>query len=989
MKILVALKVTFFLMITSVEANIVPTISKIGEMQFAVPSNLIHASFSEPLQQSGDSHSEHSVLKEEESHETSDHHNSMDPLFFIILALIIGAGTRHFLQKSPLPFTVMLLIIGMISGVLVRFGLLEIWNLGIVEVDVSLISRSIKWAANIDPHLLLYTFLPVLIFEAAFAMDVHTFKKSLVNATLLAVPGIIVALLLTGAIMMFLADYDLGLSNWTWPIALMFGAVVSATDPVAVVALLKDLGASKKLGTLIEGESLLNDGTAIVLFMVFFLAITGEASNASPIIQFAKVVFGGIIVGGVIGYFSITWIKKVFNDALVEISVIVGAAYLTFFVAEYFFHVSGVLALVTLGLIMAGVGRTRISPEVEHFMHEFWELAGFIANTLLFLIVGVVIAERTIFSIKDFVVLIIVYIGIHIVRAIVIAMLYPFMKRIGYGLPLKDAYVVWYGALRGAIALALALIVAGVDEEFIPLQIRNQFLFYTAGIVTLTLLINATTVKYVVNYLGLTKLTPEKQMMIKNALEFLTLSSEKTIEKIRKNRYTSKANFEKVMEYLPDQHHELPIIDSELDTSIFETRRRILEKEKSAYWSLFKEGMLGPSAVHRLTDGINQIIDSGGMKSLADRADLEEEWKTPELLGRVQGWPLLKRFTQQFFFEKLSVSYDSAMGFVMAQEETLKLVDSMMRSSKDGEEKKQLEIIESEINENRIHGLTFLRNIRNSYPEIFTAISTRQAIRTMLNSERYTVERLVGRGRINSGEASKMFKNIEVRMKRLLDSPPAFDLPKSVELLREVSWLKGIEESKFKKISELFEDRFFSVGQTMVKKDVKEEGLFVLIRGKVIVTVDDKVIEILGPGNVVGEISLLTDNFRSATVTAQSPVTVLWISNSNMKKVLTLSGEFESNLWEIAGMRLAENLLRENESYKLMQQEELRRIIKSGMVKEINEGERLSLNKNQALLLSGKISVSGERKKVLDAPCILPDGEIEAIIDSRLYLLSS
>ncbi|HAW52099.1 MAG TPA: hypothetical protein DCX54_07210, partial [Flavobacteriales bacterium] len=611
------------------------------------------------------------------------HHASMDPLFFIILALIIGAATRHFLQKSPLPFTVMLLIFGLIAGIMARLHFFETWNFGFATVDVSILSRSVKWAANIDPHLLLFTFLPVLIFEAAFAMDVHTFKKTLTNAVLLAVPGIIIALLLTGAIMMGIKEMGLGINLWTWPIALMFGSVISATDPVAVVALLKELGASKKLGTLIEGESLLNDGTAIVLFMVFFLGITGAAPEGSPIIEFLRVSFGGVIVGAVIGYISIMWLQKVFNDALVEISVIIGAAYLTFFVAEHFFAVSGVLALVSLGLMMAGVGRTRISPEVEHFMHEFWEVAGFIANTLLFLIVGVVIAERSIFSVQDFVILGIIYIGISVVRAIVIAVLFPFMKKAGYGLPVKDAYVVWYGALRGAIGLALALIVAGVDEKYIPLEIRNQFLFYTAGIVTLTLLINATTIKFLVNGLGLTKLTPEKQMMVNSSMEYIRNSTERALEKIKKNRYTSKANFQKVEEYLPSPGDKMVEIDAEMVSSIYETRRRILEKEKSSYWSQFKEGMLGPSAVNRLSDGINDIIDSGGMKSLSDRTDLEQEWKTPELLSRVQATPFLRRIAQRFFFERLAVSYDSAVGFVMAQEETLKMLDSMVISAKD------------------------------------------------------------------------------------------------------------------------------------------------------------------------------------------------------------------------------------------------------------------------------------------------------------------
>lgn len=930
----------------------------------------------------------HESHQEEHADEHGDHgggHTSMDPLFFIILSLIVGAATRHFLHKSPLPFTVMLLIFGLIAGVLVRFGFFESWNLGFTEIDVSIVGRSLRWAANIDPHLLLYTFLPVLIFEAAFAMDVHTFKKSLTNAVLLAVPGIIVALLLTGSIMMMVGEMGMGL-KWSWPIALMFGAVISATDPVAVVALLKDLGASKKLGTLIEGESLLNDGTAIVLFMVFFLGITGAATDGSPILEFIRVSFGGILVGGAIGYVSINWVKRVFNDALVEISVIVGAAYLTFYVAEYFFHVSGVLALVTLGLIMAGVGRTRISPEVEHFMHEFWELAGFIANSLLFLIVGVVIAERSIFSVKDFVILLIIYIGVHIVRAIVIAMLYPFMRKVGYGLPKKDAYIVWYGALRGAIGLALALIVAGVDEQYISLEIRNQFLFYTAGIVTLTLLVNATTIKFLVQRLGLTKLTPEKQMMIKNALEYLNHSTERALEKIKKNRYTNKANFDTVMEYLPNRHHKIPEIEVGLDTSIFETRRRILEKEKSAYWSLFKEGMLGSAAVHRLSDGINEIIDAGGMKSLADREDLEEEWKTPTLLGKVQSWPLLRRMAQRFFFERLAVSYDSAMGFVMAQEETLKLVDSMMLSASDEEEKKKLEIIESEINENRIHGLTYLRNIRNSYPEIYTAISTRQAIRTMLNSERHTVSRLVGRGRINSGEASKMYQSIEERMKRLLESPPAFEMPKSVELLRGVSWMKDLDDAKFKQMVEMFQNRIFSVDQELVKKGSKDEGLYVIVRGKVIVSFENKVIDILGPGNVVGEMSVLTDSPRSATVIAESPVTTLWISTANMKKAMKIAGELEVELWNFAGARFVENLLGNIEPYNFWQQAEFRDWIKHGEIQVFKEGTTIELNGNVGVLLSGQVYQAGEKKSVQRAPCLLNDGDIVAEGTSRTFI---
>ena len=182
--------------------------------------------------------------------------------------------------------------------------------------------------------------------------------------------------------------------------------------------------------------------------MVFFLGLSGQASDANGFVEFFRVALGGIAVGLVVGWIILRWLKGVFNDAMVEISAVVGAAYVTFYVAEHFMHVSGVLALVALGLMIGGIGRSSISPQVEHFMHEFWELAGFIANCLIFLIVGFVIAERTEFTANDFLVLGIIYVGIHVVRGVVILIHYPFMKNTGYGLPVKDAIVVWYGALE-------------------------------------------------------------------------------------------------------------------------------------------------------------------------------------------------------------------------------------------------------------------------------------------------------------------------------------------------------------------------------------------------------------------------------------------------------------------------------------------------------------------------------------------------------------
>ncbi len=926
----------------------------------------------------------HPVHEDDTTHsEKTSHSGGMEPLLFIIIALLIGAATRHFLRKSPIPYTVSLLLIGIALGVINRIGHLEH---GVLHA----IGKAVEWGGHIDPHVILYVFLPTLIFEAAFAMDVHTFKKTLTNATILAVPGIIIAMLLSALIMIGVKTGHIGLYGWTWNIAFMFGAVVSATDPVAVVSLLKELGASKKLGTLIEGESLLNDGTAIVIFMVFYTMLTGQASDTSPVLEFGRVAFGGTLLGIVIAAVAIIWVRRVFNDAMVEISIIVVAAYLTFFIAEYFMHVSGVLGLVALGLVMASVGRTRISPQVEHFLHEFWELAAFIANTLIFVIVGVVIAQRPVFSASDFLILGIVYIGIHVVRALIILMFYPLMKRIGYGLTRKDSYVLWWGALRGAIGLALALVVFEMTEEQLAQEIRNQFLFLIAGIVTLTLTINATTIGWLVNKLGLTKIAPAKLLMILNAREYLRMASENSIERIKKDRFMNRADWSKVKEYLPEKIKKSEIEEDLNVETIAETRRRVLEKEKSSYWHQFKTGLLGATAVQRLSEAINDILDAGGMISLAQRKDLEELWKTPKILNNLQNFPIIGKVAERMFFDKLSLSYDSARGFVEAQEEATKLIESMYRQAGDDEkETKVLNIIEEEINENRIQGLTFLRNLRKNYPEIYNAISTRQAIRSLLNYERHTVERLLKNGRISSEEASKMSVRIEERMKRLIDTPPKVKLPDTYDILKDIPWLQDVHPDIFDKVARHFQKRVYAVGEDLIKENTPGDSIFILARGNVKVTVKDEVIAILGAGSVIGEMSVLNGTPRTATITAESPVTVLRMKYLKIHRLLQESKELEKNIWEIAGRRYAENILRNEEPYAVWRMKQLKKWISRGEITTVKENESISLENKVAVLLLGQaFKDKDDTKFYIKAPCIIQSKEITFKTAAKIFICS-
>ena len=178
----------------------------------------------------------------------------------------------------------------------------------------------------------------------------------------------------------------------------MYGSIISATDPVAVVALLKELGASRRLATLIEGESLLNDGTAMVVFLVIVDIVKGADVTAGGVIfKFIRLSLGGPLLGIIGGMIMSAILKRIHNNGVLEVNTTIFVSYLIFFIAESTpVHVSGILAVVFMGLYMTNVGKTRISAESEHAVHHVWGYIGFVAETVIFILSGIIMGERAV-----------------------------------------------------------------------------------------------------------------------------------------------------------------------------------------------------------------------------------------------------------------------------------------------------------------------------------------------------------------------------------------------------------------------------------------------------------------------------------------------------------------------------------------------------------------------------------------------------------------
>ena len=245
-------------------------------------------------------------------------------------------------------------------------------------------------------HTLLLLFLPALIFESAFNSDWHIFKVELPQILILAGPMLIVSTFMSAFMMFYILGYNDSNTDVThqfsWNACLLYGSIISATDPVAVVALLKELGASRRLATLIEGESLLNDGTAMVVFAVILdIAKGAELTPGEIILKFIRLSVGGPILGIIGGMILSFILSRIHNQHVLEVNSTLFVSYIIFFVAESTgLHVSGILAIVCLGLYMTNLGKTKISAESEHAVHHVWGYIGFMAETIIFIMTGII-----------------------------------------------------------------------------------------------------------------------------------------------------------------------------------------------------------------------------------------------------------------------------------------------------------------------------------------------------------------------------------------------------------------------------------------------------------------------------------------------------------------------------------------------------------------------------------------------------------------------
>jgi len=517
-----------------------------------------------------------------------------------LLAAAVLLGV--FARRVHLQLTVVLTLIGFLAG----------WLGEPLGIESPLRGEEFE-------EVLVFLFLPVLIFAAALGISTRAFVRNLGPILVLATVAFVISAALVGVAL----NLGLGIPLTA---ALLFGALISATDPVAVVAIFRQLGVPERLLTLVEGESMLNDGVAIVLLAV---ALGGEASVVGGFIAFFFVFFGGAAIGAAVGFVAalvLPWL-----DRLAAAALSLAVAYGGFVLADDVLGFSGVMATVAAGLVLGGLAPSRASAEVREGWEELWESLDYVANALLFLLIGLAIEPDLIVENLGAIGLAIVVVLVS--RAVAVVPLVSALERFA-GIPpvgrRNEAVLIW-GGLRGGVALALAL---ALPES---LQGRETFVAMTGGVVLATLLLNATTISWLVHRLGLDE--PGR------AERFLAASAHLTGIKAARERLSELGLEDPTVSSQLEAaerraHEELERIELTDEEELMVVTRRGLFVERETYQRLSDAGLLPPPTTRTLLHEVDDQIEEAslGHASMEDFRESRERPRFDRLVERLVGW---------------------------------------------------------------------------------------------------------------------------------------------------------------------------------------------------------------------------------------------------------------------------------------------------------------------------------------------------------------
>src|SRR5215831_7033050 len=697
--------------------------------------------------------------------------------------------------------------------------------------------------------------------------------------------------------------------------ALLLGAILSATDPVAVIAVFRRLGTPQNLRVLVEGESLFNDATSVVLARILLGVVLAGTVSDQVIIQgafrFVVMFAGGLVVGWLLGLLTGYTLGKV-EDHFIEITLTTVLAYVSYLVAEELLHVSGVMATIAAGLTIGGWGRMKVSYAVRDYLEHFWEYVAFLANALIFLMVGLRVDLGALWATLGLVCWVVV--AMLVARAAVVYGLMPFVQRSLQAQPINNAYqaVVFWGGLLGAIALALVL-------SLPPFAQREVFVALVMGAVLYTLLVQGLSIEWLVRWLGLDA-PPLADRLARLEGDFTAKQSamDRLPVLLSSGLFAGaiamrlQVQYEKRLESIKatiEELHRTELMDDDTQRALLSLRG--LAEEKSLYADMFNKGHLSERAFRQLLLALQQQLDAvrgrrasqGVQPARVARHHLEDA--ALRFLNKIAA---LAPLAARLHWQRIVLDYEIARARLQSSQRVLDVLDTLARV-----EATPRYIVDTlRYQYQRTYATTqhALDQIAEQFPDLIHDLQERLARRLLLVAEADALAQQAEHGTLPAPVAIRLEEDIAHELHSLQGHDVAMLKLEPITFVQRIPGFQDIPLEQLADIAIRMYLQLVPAGQVILQQGEPGDYMYFIAHGVVRVTHTEhgvlRDLATMMAGEFFGEAALLSERQpRNATVTAVTPCTLYKLHRDDLRVAMATQPAIRKALEEESRKRMA------------------------------------------------------------------------------------
>ncbi|GAA0413237.1 cation:proton antiporter [Cocleimonas flava] len=804
----------------------------------------------------------------------------------IISALfLVIAAAEPLAARLNLPFSAILAILGILIGGGATFFLNTELTDALNPVAEAILNFPIR------SNVFLYVFLPTLLFQATLGMNLRRMLDDWVPILVLAVVAVVVATFTVGYALSWVSTLPL-------MACLLIGAIVSTTDPSAVVTIFRSIAAPKRLARIIEGESLLNDAAAIALTGVFLTFVTVNLPNPTMVSAFSKfpvLIIGGVLTGLVSTYVAL-WIMTLFAQyERAIISVSVALPYMAYIGAEQTIGASGVIAVVTAGLTLKLVGPSRVSPFSWTNLRETWDLLAHWAGALIFILAALLI-PRMLETVRldDVYLVLVVIVAAIAARAVILFGLMPLMSSLRLSPKVEMPYraAILWGGLRGAVTLALALAVT--ESQAVPVEIKRVVGILATGFTLFTLLVQGTTLRWVISLLKLDRLSPVDQALsnqvVAVALQTVREDMGERTKVFELPHEIVRSEAKKFASRVDDAVHlaEGDEVISDRDRITLglvalavAERNAVLERIRERTFPL-RLAERAISDVDGLIDGARTSGRTGYQRAAKKSVDYRRVYRVALFLHNRLRWsaPLARIIEERFeVLLSQSVIFGDLEGFINARIKRL-------------HGRRVAGLLQELLSRRKTMVETALEGLRLQFPGYAEELGRNIIQRTALRLEEREYDSLREQSLVGEELYITLVQDIASR-REIAEHRLSIDLSvQRAELIKQYPLFTDLDEASLKRLARNLQSRYVGADTVIINKDSVMKKVYFIASGAVEIESAGRLSR-LGRGEIFGVMTLLSGKHRRIKARTIVPSTLLVLDETKFRRLLERSPKLQ------------------------------------------------------------------------------------------------